>query len=58
MTIKSVLNLIKQIIKENIKIKLKNSIKKSQPNLYHYVKKIEAQAKKWFSYKKTCIVLE
>ena len=25
---------------------------KFQPNFQHYVKKIEAQAKKWFSYKK------
>ena len=28
-------------------------LRKSQPNLYRYVKKIEAQAKMWFSYKKT-----
>ena len=26
--------------------------RKSQPNFKHYAKKIEAQAKKWFSYKK------
>ena len=27
---------------------------KSHPNFQHFVKKIEAHAKKWFSYKKTC----
>ena len=27
-------------------------LRKFQPNFQHYVKKIEAQAKKWFSYKK------
>ena len=26
-------------------------LRRSQPNFQHYVKKIEAQAKKWFSYK-------
>ena len=25
-------------------------LRKSQPNFWHYVIKIEAQAKKWFSY--------
>ena len=31
-------------------------LRKSLPNFQHYIKKIEAQAKKWFSYKKkTCI---
>ena len=29
-------------------------LRKSQPGLKHYVKKIEAQTKKWFSYEKTC----
>ena len=28
-------------------------LRKSQPNFLHYVEKIEAQAKKWFSYKKS-----
>ena len=28
-------------------------LRKSQPNFEHYVKKIETQAKKWVSYKKT-----
>ena len=27
-------------------------LRKSQRNFYHYVKKIDAKAKKWFSYKK------
>ena len=27
-------------------------LRKSQPNFQHYVKKIGAQTKKWFSYKK------
>ena len=27
-------------------------LRKSQPNFQNYVKKIEAQAKKWFPYKK------
>ena len=31
---------------------LKGLGRKSQPNFSHYVTKIEAQAKKWFSYKK------
>ena len=26
--------------------------RKTQPNFWHYVEKIEAQAKKWFSHKK------
>ena len=30
------------------------NIKKSKSNFQHYGKKIEAQAEKWFSYKKTC----
>ena len=25
-------------------------LRKSQPNFQHYIKKIEAQARKWFSY--------
>ena len=29
-------------------------LRKSQPDFERHVKKIEAQAKKWFSYKKTC----
>ena len=33
--------------------KLRQMLRKSQPNFQHYVKKIEAQEKKWFSYKKT-----
>ena len=44
------LNLTKQTIKENKEVKGKKIIKKSQPNFQHYVKKIEVQAKKWFSY--------
>ena len=35
--------------------KLRKIFRKFQPNFYHCVKKIESQAKKWFSYKKTCI---
>ena len=31
---------------------LRKILRKFQPNFQHYVKKIEAQAKKWFSYKK------
>ena len=31
---------------------LRKILRKFQPNFWHYVKKIEAQAKKWFSYKK------
>ena len=34
--------------------KLRKILRKPQPNFQHYVKEIEAQAKKWFSYKKTC----
>ena len=50
-----VLNLIKYIIKENKELKIEKILRKSQPNLQRYVKKIEAQAKKWFSYeRKTC----
>ena len=30
-------------------------LRKSQPNIYHYVEKIGTQAKKWFSNKKMCI---
>ena len=30
-------------------------LRKSQSNFQDYVKKIEAQEKKWFSYKKMCI---
>ena len=39
-------------------IKNKNLYKKrkSQINFEHYLKKIEAQAKKWFSYKKKSIL--
>ena len=31
---------------------LRKILRKIQPNFEHYVKKIEIQAKKWFSYKK------
>ena len=31
---------------------LRKILGKFQPNFQHYVKKIEAQVKKWFSYKK------
>ena len=31
---------------------LRTNIKKSQPDFQRYVEKIEAQAKKWFSYEK------
>ena len=49
------LNLIKYIIKENKELKIEKILRKSQPNFQRYVKKIEAQAKKWFSYeRKTC----
>ena len=33
-------------------MKVKKILRTFQPNFYHYVKKIEAQAKKWFSYSK------
>ena len=36
-------------IKENKEIKVKRNI---EPNFQHYGKKIEVQAKQWFSYKK------
>ena len=50
-----VLNLIKYIIKENKELKIEKILRKSQPNFQRYLKKIEAQAKKWFSYeRKTC----
>ena len=32
-------------------------LRKFQPNFQHYVKKIEAQAKRWFSYKKTVYLI-
>ena len=32
-------------------------LRKSRPNFQHYVKKIEAKAKKGFSYEKTCITV-
>ena len=35
---------------------LRKVLRKFQPNFWHYVKKIEAQAKKWFSYKKKRVV--
>ena len=41
-------------IKENKEIKVKRNI---EPNFQHYGKKIEVQAKQWFSYKKKCILL-
>ena len=34
---------------------LRKILRKFQPNFQHYAKKIEAQAKKWFSYKKNVI---
>ena len=33
-------------------------LRKFQPNFYYYVKKIEAQAKKWFSYKTKNVYLK
>ena len=48
---------IKQKITENKDIKVKKKFRKSQPYFQHYVQKIEAQAKKWFSYKKTCSII-
>ena len=36
-----------------IKRKLRKLFRKPQPNFYYYVKRIEAQAKKLFSHKKT-----
>ena len=44
------LNLTNKAIKENKETKAKNNTKKSPPNFLHYLKKIEAQSKKWFSY--------
>ena len=38
-------------------MKVKKNIKKIS-DFEHYVKKVEAQAKKWFSYKKTCNKME
>ena len=29
-------------------------LRKPQPNFQYYVKKVEAQAKEWFPYKKAC----
>ena len=37
---------------------MKNIKKKSQPNFQHHIKKIEAQAKKWFAYNKVFIIRE
>ena len=34
---------------------MRKILRKFDPNFQHYVKKIEAQAKRCFSYKKTCI---
>ena len=42
-------------MKENQEIKGTKILRISQPNFWHDVKKIEVQAKKWFSYKKMCI---
>ena len=47
-------NLIKQRIKENKQTKVKKNIKKILVQLLAFIKKIEAQTKKWFSHKKTC----
>ena len=30
-------------------------LRKPQPNFQYYVKKVEAQAKEWFPYKKACV---
>ena len=35
-------------------MKVKKTLRKFQPNSQYYVKKIEAQSKEWFSYKKAC----
>ena len=48
----------KQVPKKPKTIKrqmLRKILRKSQPNFQHQVKKIEAQAKKWFSKKKKII---
>ena len=37
---------------------LRKILRAFQPNFYHYVKKIDAQAKKWFSYKKNRVFLQ
>ena len=34
---------------------LRKILSKFQPNFQHYVKKIETQAKKWFSYKEKSV---
>ena len=46
------LNLTKWKIRGNKAIKVKKNIKKISAYLLHYAKKIEAQEKKSFSYKK------
>ena len=43
---------IEQTIQENKEIKVKKKLIRSQPYFWHHVSKIEAQAKKLFSYKK------
>ena len=43
--------LVLNLTKENKKIKVKKKLRKSHPNFYHRVKKIEAQAKMVFLYK-------
>ena len=40
------LNLTKYTIQKNKELKLRKILRKSQTNFYHYVKKVEAQAKK------------
>ena len=35
---------------------LRKILRKSQPDFWHYIKKIEAQAKNGFLIKKTCIL--
>ena len=42
----------KETLKENKEMKLRKILRKCQPNFWHYVKEIEAQVKKLFSYKK------
>ena len=52
-----VLNLTDKTIKKNKDIKIRKKLRKSQSNFYHNVKKIEARAKKWFSYKKRRVLV-
>jgi len=55
-----VYNIINESINHSsqfISVKVKKNLRKSQAQFREKVKKIEAQAKLWFSYKKTCIEL-